>query len=554
VTVQSDGMHNLYLLELTPEKDFSFSKIDITVREYPIIQEIDSFMQNKDFSNIKITFVLISRLCLSKPKNLFKLIYDVTDKLKKPTPFIYIGLDSLFQKHYNHELDFVFNYTHAINFLDSSIWHNYVNYLCEDFQQKLATILKKLKENEKLYELNICKEDFELSVRKFQNSYLESFGDHSKHVSPFIFHSETKMQEKTRIILENKTEIIKLSWRCLLIDDFANVELSGLDGSGLTKNKIITDIIESENIQIISVSNPKSSVKFQKRNIIWKALKKLSQETYDVILLDYLLGENKKKKGTREYSHELLNLLDKILAKENGYNLDDYSELAFYMQTKTIDKSDNEKKLIKLLIEGINRNKGPLGKFWIFNISSFQTAFLDRLREQALGHNSEHWYLSRGGDPVNTPELFKYTFFSFLSLQLSHVIFTKDELIKFIIQNKIFKKNNKDELDLRVWAKGAYGSFMYRFGKREIISKDFENQSAFAGSVIKYLNNQIELEERTYYDQLRQLLFQLAYGTGYNIRQTIELFYLVKQELQNTELKDTFFEIGKYLEKILNNY
>jgi hypothetical protein len=100
---------------------------------------------------------------------------------------------------------------------------------------------------------------------------------------------------------------------------------------------------------------------------------------------------------------------------------------------------------------------------------------------------------------------------------------------------------------------------MYRFGKREIVSRDEFHKSKFAESVIEYMNSQIETEQEMYYEHVKLLLFQLAYGTGYELSQITDIYYLVKDEsLKDESLKDelenTFMYIKTYILKLSANY
>ncbi len=567
-------------------RDFQLN-VAIDFETQSILETSYNYYITESFEKIRNNFITEENLKYYKPilednfiicfvtlldlshKDFLKTFFSFFNKIETfdKKKVLFAGVDDLFElaissktkseafplkdiKAYFEELDWLkskLNIARNIQFIDSNIKTAY--YPIAYIEQGLFSLPN---HNAQLLKSSVFSEYCTVNKALF-NIKLKESDSHGSHITPFIFHSETKMQEETKKLIGNNEEILNLKWKCLLIDDFADVELTGLEGEGLTKKVIISDIIDNENITIDSVSDLDSSIKSKKQYIICKALEKLSEKTYDIILLDYLLGENLRRKGAREYSHELLNILHRILAKDEGYNEKDYSELAFYMPIE-MSSSYTEKEYFKQLIEGISRNKGPLGKFWIINISSFQTAFLDRLREQGLGHNSEHWYLSRGGDPVNSPELFNYAFYSFLRLQISQVIITKDILIRFLIQNKLIPKKDDKEIDVRSWSKGLYGAYIYKFGQREIISKDYECNSAFAGSVIDHINSQLESEKVIFYDHLRQLLFQLAYGTGYNIGQTLELYKLVNSELRVTELEETFKIVGNYLESLAKYY
>lgn len=485
-------------------KDFDFSMFNEEKLNSIIEKEIKQFLQIKSYRNANLL------------------------------PTIFLSSFDFFDENFNHNL---ISIPRTINFIDSSIWFYYVPILRDsqdyNFEEELSRVIELIKENTNkgLYKLNVSIEYGDYISRALQESYLKDLEGHSKYIAPLIFHSETFM---AKVAVSKKVEINeKISWNCLLVDDYGDMRLNATDDDvNLTKKKIIEGLLINGNISIDTV-NTRDESENKKDAIIWKALKKLSQKTYDIVLLDYLLGNRPKTQTGREYSHELLILINNICNKENGYKKGNSEELNKYIPKKA-------KENIESVIEGIINNKGPLGKFWILNISSFHTAFLDRLREQGLGHNSEHWYLSRGGDPVNTPELFRFSLYSFMLLQQNQTFLDIKDIAEFL-GKKIVKSKN-----LNAVVRNFFGEFILKFYSTEVLKKDKLNDSAFARSV---LNNNEQLNNLL--EHFRHLLYQIAFDSGSNMQIAWEELQLIKRKVEESnkteQFKDIFNNIEDYI-------
>lgn len=483
-----------------------------------------------------------------------------------PTIFV-CPFDILDENFSNRFRDLIF-FPRSINFIDSSIWFRFVPFYKEReeqqkendkdcFREQLQRAIMDIENCWKLelYKANVAIEELLLSIRLLKNSYLEAVDSHDKFVSPFVFHSESQMEKEAMKVYEKELNK-ELKWKVLLVDDYADIPLKGSGKTMPSKKEIIENVLKDfnrrddncKNIVIETVNDginkTNSDIEENKIAIIWKTLKKLSVKSYDIILLDYLLGDSPNIKG-REYSHDLLNIIDEIC---RGKDVDNYDKIRKFVPT------DAEGEIEKVIC-GILKNKGPLGQFWFLNISSFESAFLDRLREQGLGHNNEHWYLSRGGDLVNTPKLFMHALFRFMKLQISFSLYDKKTILNFFEDRPIIQSDKSYETGN--WARVVFGEFIHKFYSREIINHDVRNKSLFATSVSELTNKEESFREAyNLTDHFRHLLYLLAFDSALNLQIAWEELQLIKRKLgdYSIRMKDIFKEIEKYIANTLNNY
>ncbi len=424
------------------------------------------------------------------------------------------------------------------NFLDSSIWNYYITVDSnKKTSDKLVKVIEIIQHNyaENLYHTKIAREFIELNYRLLKNSYLEANGGHANAVVPFVFHSEYEMKKKARKILDEINKIIKiqdktdnkikLQWNVLLLDDYANNKLGTV---GKTKKNTKKDVFDHVTGNFFENYNKKSELNYKLSFIgdkdsddniqtvesisaaleriveVKKEEKKEKDENktqYDIILLDYLLGRPNPKKLKREYGHEFLEQLkDKI------------------------NKRDVEKE------EKIIINKGPLGRFWIFPISSFNNAMLSKLREKGIEKINDDWYIMEGADMVNTPNLFIYNFYKLIQLQLKQAFATKKDIIVFILLNREIQEYDFNKI--RTFARKLYGQYMHKFGVREALKQDAVNGSAFAKSILEYINKN-GLSDAQFYENVRKLIYLIGYGNHYDAPQMQRVLLSIISEINN---------------------
>lgn len=153
------------------------------------------------------------------------------------------------------------NIDHRIKFLDSSIWHRYVNekdYLernitnKQNFDQKIKETLLDICDYWKmgLYRTNSGLATLEFQSRMFLQSWLFPVGkrDHQDAVTPFKFHSEGEARANSAKLLEflkcegeGKLKLYDLEWHLLMVDDQAAKPVSSIDEKSckITKANLI---------------------------------------------------------------------------------------------------------------------------------------------------------------------------------------------------------------------------------------------------------------------------------------------------------------------------
>lgn len=328
----------------------------------------------------------------------------------------------------------------------------------------------------------------ELNTRLANNAYLDEKA-HAQAVSPFVFHSEYEMEKELRKCLEPEEKRLahnfccNVKWRMLLVDDYANkplkeaddisqssdccLKINGDENGGMAvkvtgKLKVIIDDLQSKGCTDIVWCCP-SEVEINERyenrnNNQWElkpwnwydingdrvekytdpdiaiacatnvkhAFQLLILQRYDIVLLDYLLGDRKDKKG-REYSYYLLKL---IYDKCNPAGVGEWSLFtSLYIEDDgNVDKTD-------LL--------GPDGCLYFMHISAFVSAIQERLREQHLLRNESFWHIAHGACPTNTPELFLYYLYRIMKKRYESIMIQDGQEVGSLIHflDGIYKEN-----------------------------------------------------------------------------------------------------------------
>lgn len=315
-------------------------------------------------------------------------------------------------------------------FLDASIWHRYVPELPdgdETFEGLLRDTLAELCAywDHGLYYTVPAVSTLDFQLRMLRQSYIGPFGEggHSEVVTPFKFHSERHLkkrveQSEARFFLDvwDKTTLAEtLCWRVLAVDDNADEVFSTIDNAryqhrvNVKKQVLLRKPIDDLYRKVVqqqaeSEDCPKDfdptaalaalEKKFEvvcpetKKGIVDHCLQALQKQTYDILFLDYLLGE-RPNGAEREYGHEFL--LELIHRKEDPALRRDF-----------------------------------MGRHWIFPISSFPFALPDKLIQLGIGHSLPLWRLSVGGDPVTTPHLYAYYLLRFMKARVAeHFLYPK---------------------------------------------------------------------------------------------------------------------------------
>jgi Leucine-rich repeat (LRR) protein len=362
------------------------------------------------------------------------------------------------EKKYKYELEL----DPRIKFLDSSIWHRYVSYVPDlgngDFEENFKKVLNKIitYANFRLYRSLAALSTLEFQCRMLQNSVIAQYGNHGHHeaVTPFKFHSETMMEQKIARFIDffkadrNKTSLMSLRWNMLLVDDYSEVHISTNDKSAHeSKKEIIEQWLNDFDGKKIEFLNIKAFTD-GKDKIISKGIQHLKEQTFDIILLDYLIGDSEIENsvGLKAYGHEFL------------------LEIATSQEQKEF-------------------NRGPFGRYWVFPISSFPFAFTDKLKQLNIDGSNERWYIAGGGDPISTPELFRLNFFRLLMRQISEVYLHEAALSRQL--------SRYDSINhLGSWCSAMIGRIEADVKNKELLMAERDNDSLFSETMEVFLDHQ----------------------------------------------------------------
>ena len=480
-----------------------------------------------EISNVKDAKLIIA---FTRMENLHdnKTYLNLTNKLRKiseyktkkienydPLPIVVIGLEDITKE--NNPILNSLNLDQRVKFFDSCIWHRYVP-LNKDFNENFKNVINdiiKYKEL-KLYETSVAREFLEFKTRMMVNSYLAPVGKsgHALHLVPYKFHSESLMKlqfEKEKGKKEIKDKLKNLHWKFLLIDDYAMKHLRTSDDSNNDNTQKKSDIIksslegilDSNKVDIIEWTENWNSDNGNKSILLCVesieiAKDAMKAEMFDIIFLDYLFTEEGK------LGSELL---------------------------KEIQKKEND---------DLRKNIGPLNKFWFFPVSAFSYAMMDELRESGLGYEEDHWHISSGSDPINTPWLFKYKLIKFIKLQI--------ELLNKNIPS-FFNEFHSHRINIQESAQNSYATLIALRKDYYSLKNDNQKKSIFAKSMLEYFekNN----APNHIWEHLNHLIYLLAFGSGTEWAEMWEEYVFIKNYidcLRNTSDSDRCLRnIKKYI-------
>jgi hypothetical protein len=366
-----------------------------------------------------------------------------------------------------------------VRFLDASIWHRYVpEFPAAMFKENFASCFSTTLDDvvnywqDGLYYTVSALSTLEFQLRILQQSYIGKFGDygHDTVVIPFKFHSERYLKHLSELEMAadaflmhrgEKNSLLKsIKWQCLVVDDNADSTLSTIGDEfpcNVSKKqcleKPLTFLQEKADIQAdtFDLQLPNG-----KRNIIQQCLQAMEHKVFDLIFLDYLLGEGDMKSTSREFGHQFLQDL-----------LEDSKELPKY-------KSDF------------------LGKYWIFPISSFPYALNDHLLQVGLSPHHHIWNLSNGSDPLSTPYHYAYYLLRFIKQKIRTVFLDDRALLQTL--RKIPFKPNKDAC--KPWAKYLHSTLQRYENLFSIIRVNGEQEDIqFSKSILKFTENETKMIE-----------------------------------------------------------
>lgn len=253
-----------------------------------------------------------------------------------------------------------------------------------------------------------------------------------------------------------------------------NDEKKELERKACDKIKPLDTPIKDGGVQIVGVCDLNS------------ALALMSCCKFDIILLDYLLGERTNDKTSRSYSTELFEFLSyEFEGKKN--NIDNAPEIV-QMLAEDLPGGENIKlPFLEKFREEVKLNRGPLDKYWIIPMTSYNYSFISDLQRKHVRLIDYRWNISQGADPINTPWKFLHKINEFVDLQLRGSVFTAKQLLTFLrytgeeLKEHIIKKEEKTEekdsvtvdfKEFQFFMGSEYASFMRHYGNMRLIQYD----------------------------------------------------------------------------------
>lgn len=451
------------------------------------------------------------------------------------------------------------------NVMDSSIWNYYYSFQ-EAFSDKtylhLCYIIERIIINQltRLYDLKITTEYADLNSRIIANNYTDPIG-HGSYVSPFLFHSEWKMkQECDRLLKESK--ITNYKWRILLVDDHAFDSIKTLGKEPTTDNQpsklvptsklaIVCDDLERLNGFRVSWRYLKDTDNSEvwinggvkDENIeIWgvtsikKAINLLHDNKFDIILLDYLLGDISL--GEDDFHQEGGTMDDESKKEYNQYVHSSTREYGYQLL----------KRIKKLQKDNPSEYVGPLGKQYFMFISAFTTAVEERLRAEGLNRSEEYWQIGEGACPTNTPELFKFRLLQLMDGRLKQTCIQDllyDSIIKEVEGIFAPESELKDER-IKSVRKRAYKTYKTILGNHYdyFTLKMDEGQSLLVDSFLEKTDHMDALLEH-----LLQFVHLTAFGTVRQWPDIWEEYQYFIRSLGSNVSDDKIRDVSNYIEQ-----
>ncbi|MEM7509681.1 MAG: hypothetical protein AAF388_02035 [Bacteroidota bacterium] len=465
-------------------------------------------------------------------------------------PMLILGVDDIMGAYHRDTVDLRKDLDPRFRFWDSSIWHRYVSLgpseikiSNSDISEEIPSFSERLRQaliemfkcaEHGLYNTIIAREYLEFQGRKLINSYVMNvMGGHAKKVTPFRFHSETKMKELAK---KQHKNINLFSWRVLLVDDYADKPLRSILSTSESDAKAInTDGIPTNKNNwidlILNEGKPEGEklvtfldTKWEERNnnFLTEGIKLIHKERPDIIILDYFFGL-KEQNLEEQYGHKLI----KRLKEEHEINDEDIQ---------------------------------PHGKYWVFPISAFEHAFKSHLRTMGESMGGEDMVIGDGADPINSPELFRYLFYSFLAFQRHEVAGGFDQLIQ-----KLHKGICEEKNDVKGQFIKHYNDITQTTSKvlhlNEVANK--LPLLSFASSFLKVIDPKKLLTEIAIHTQ--SLGYLISFGSGRDwprmwaelrlIKELSEKYFLSGEDTEEQKQLDVLLkEIEVYISTLLKRF
>lgn len=322
---------------------------------------------------------------------------------------------------------------------------------------------------------NNCKNATDCKLRVI-NSLLS--GDFIKDTEKRkLFKEKTYWADKVTSVITSKTKITDI-WNALNNPD--KLYLTRQEKAAITELEHLLPKDE-EGVQIVGVRDLET------------ALALMSYCKFDIILLDYLLGRrNYKEENERTYSTELFEFLSHSFKND----LDSAPAVVDMLKENNPQLSDIQ---LKEFQDNVRLNRGPLDKFWIIPMTSYNSSFISDLQSKHVKLIDHRWNISQGADPINTPWKFLYKLNEFVDLQLRQSVFWESQLLTFIrftcedYYERFKEWYAKDkELcfdDFQQFMGAEYANLIKRYGARKLIERDAYEIGVKQSPFAKYVND-----------------------------------------------------------------
>lgn len=425
------------------------------------------------------------------------------------------------------------------NYLDSSIW-NYCHWtgrddtkdqLSEKTKARVARILESLYNNfeKEYYKTSHAVEYADLNARLLKQSYLLDDGGHGTAVVPFLFHSETKTREELEAKIKSSGDYCYgYKWRFLLLDDHANnrLKFQGQSDKGQcferpNKLSVICDRLASIGVKTIFKSTKDKDwqtgpgcEKIDEFDIAIEYVTNLNDckealknKKYDIILLDYLLGQKSEDSPLREYSFELL--------KDIKFDNDHLKSFA-----------------------------GPGGRYYFMFISSYVHAVQERLENELLARSTKEWFIGRGACPMNTPEIFLYNLYVLMGKRANTMLDLKRGG-QDVTMESLFVDDNKDKASglKKKYRENFVEILKFITAVKEIIRNDLDkvncdlkcnslndnHKSVLARSII---NSKSIPEDEAVWNHMQHLCYMIAFESESRWPECWEEYIFIRRELE----------------------
>lgn len=266
---------------------------------------------------------------------------------------------------------------------------------------------------------------------------------------------------------------------------------------------------------------------------------------FDIILLDYLLGKRGDTDDERYYSTELFEFLSSDFGKPE---IDDLDVIKMLRKNDKID-GDREglpRVLLEQFRDEVKLNRGPLDKYWIVPMTSYNPSFLSDLQRRNVRLIDHRWNISQGADPINTPWRFLYKLNEFVDLQLRSSVYWKKQLMTFVRYTcedfktrfeKIPKKGVSCFEEFQQFMGAEYANYMKRYGARKLIERDAalegdnSNKSLFATYIARNFYNDPKFSIETELNRLMQSFYHRA-ATMFNDRHGLQRLRIAFEQMR----------------------